>query len=152
MISTDYFGEGATVLGSRAYQLTWKNGVVLVYSMLSDPPTFEREVPLPPGIKEGWGLTHDGKYLYVSNGSQTIFVYRPEPDGTLTLISRLDVDCFGNSPQFNELEMVNDTYIYANSFMTNQVYKIDKASGKLLRVWDLSRLAEYQRQHVITLG
>ena len=88
----------------------------------------------------------------MSNGSQTIFVCRPNQDGTLTLVSRLQVDCLGASPQFNELEMVNDTYIFANSFMTNHIYKIDKATGKVLRIWDMGRLAEMQRQQVLSLG
>lgn len=33
---------------------------------------------MPTQMKEGWGLTHDDKYLYASDGSDTIFRLNPQ--------------------------------------------------------------------------
>ena len=48
-------GEGIAILGSHVYQLTWQNGVGLVYDLdtFAMQRTFEYE-------GEGWGLTQDG--------------------------------------------------------------------------------------------
>jgi glutamine cyclotransferase len=83
---------------------------------------------LPSGIKEGWGITHDANYLYISNGSPYIYIIDPS---TFTVKSYIYVkDSLGRGVTYlNELEMVNNTYIYANQFTTNNVYKINKSTG-----------------------
>ncbi|MBD0331648.1 MAG: glutaminyl-peptide cyclotransferase, partial [Chitinophagaceae bacterium] len=50
------FGEGITILNDTIYQLTWKEKIVLVYSVKDLKKI--KEVPLDI---EGWGLTNDGK-------------------------------------------------------------------------------------------
>ena len=60
------FGEGITVLGDSIYQLTWTNNTVHIYNREGK---LLKDVHYPG---EGWGLTSDGKKLYMSNGS-----YRP---------------------------------------------------------------------------
>ena len=67
-----YFGEGMTVLGGRIYQLTWKSQTAFVYDLAS----FELlETKRYRG--EGWGITHDGEALIVSDGSATLSYYDP---------------------------------------------------------------------------
>lgn len=50
--------------------------MVFVYNLhdLSLIKTYD----LPLEIKEGWGITHDNDYLYISEGSNKIFVVKPE--------------------------------------------------------------------------
>jgi glutamine cyclotransferase len=56
--------------------LTWKDDVLVVFKDLypSLNPEFKAEIPLPSAIGEGWGITHDSNYLYISNGSKNIYV------------------------------------------------------------------------------
>ena len=91
--------------------------------------------PLPAAIGEGWGMCHDATHLYVSNGSPTIFVVDP---ATFTVVSTIKIG--GNLLNINELEMVNNTYIYANQFTYNNIYKIDKVTGTVLASWNMYNL------------
>ena len=68
-----YFGEGIAILDGLLYQLTWQNGVVVVY----DLETFEVERTMQYD-GEGWGLTHDGRQLIMSDGSATIRFRDPQ--------------------------------------------------------------------------
>lgn len=81
-INPAYFGEGVTYFpaDSRIYQLTWKDGVLVVYENLQSP-TKLKEIPLPSQIGEGWGLTHDADYIYISNGSTKVYVVVPNENG-----------------------------------------------------------------------
>ena len=59
-----HFGEGITVWKNELIELTWQTNVAFVY----DRTTFEpRRTFKYPG--EGWGLTHDGTSLIMSDGS-----------------------------------------------------------------------------------
>jgi glutamine cyclotransferase len=62
-----YFGEGIAILCGRLYQITWMNGAAVVYNL----DTFEVERTMQYD-GEGWGLTHDGRELIMSDGSATI--------------------------------------------------------------------------------
>jgi glutamine cyclotransferase len=73
-IGSSYFGEGSTSLNGVLYMLTWKNGVVFTFdSELNALKTFD----LPSEIAEGWGITHDDEFLYISDGSSSIFKIDP---------------------------------------------------------------------------
>lgn len=125
-----YFGEGITVLHDTLYQLTWKEGVALLY----DVKTFKKIKELP--FKgEGWGMTNDGKNLIVSNGSSSLFYYEP---GTLKLLKEVSVTESGTPvPNVNELEFV-DGYVYANQWQYSYIVKIDPANGSVVAKYDLS--------------
>lgn len=115
------FGEGITVLNDTLYQLTWQNHKVLMY----DPKTFK-----PLGdlnwSNEGWGITNDGRSLYISDGSDKIYVVKP---GTLKLERVISVtDHLGPLNNLNELEYINGS-IYANRIEYNYIVKIDPANG-----------------------
>jgi len=94
---------------------------------------------LPSGLREGWGLTHDSTNIYLSNGSAYIYIIDPN---TFTVKGSIYVkDSSGRGVTYlNELEMVDDKYIYANQFTTNNVYKIDKATGKVVNSYSLYNL------------
>ena len=58
-----YFGEGITVLGNQIFQLTWQSEVGFVYDKASFKPIKSFNY-----TGEGWGLTHDGTRLIMSDG------------------------------------------------------------------------------------
>ncbi|RTL60706.1 MAG: glutaminyl-peptide cyclotransferase [Sphingobacteriales bacterium] len=130
-LKDDYFGEGVTVLGDTIYQLTWQNHVGFVYKKgdFSLIKTFD--IPF-----EGWGMTTDGKNLYISDGTNTIHIYDPH---TLKEINRISVqDNNGMLSNVNELEWI-DGYIYSNVWQTNYILKIDPATGNVVGKADLTQ-------------
>lgn len=127
-----YFGEGLALLNGKLYQLTWREGVCLVW----DRESLEliREFRYPG---EGWGLTTDGKVLYMSDGSSVIRVLNPE---TFTELRRFEVrGGRGEVRKLNELEWV-DGELWANVFMTNRIVRILPGSGRVVGVLDFSHL------------
>ncbi len=120
-LAADLFGEGLAVVGDRAIQLTWQAGLAFVYDLESFAVTDTLEYE-----GEGWGLCHDGASLYQSDGSGVLF--RRDP-ATFALLEELRVTRGGFSTRgLNELECVGDE-IYANIYMTNEIVRIDKATG-----------------------
>ncbi|OIW06359.1 hypothetical protein TanjilG_15004 [Lupinus angustifolius] len=104
------FGEGLTLLGERLFQLTWSQNFGFIYDQknLSRLGTFNHE------MKEGWGLATDGKVLFGSDGSSTL--YRMDPQ-TFKAVSKEVVYYKGHQVQLlNELEYVNGE-IWANVYM-----------------------------------
>src|SRR5262245_24597340 len=63
-IDDRYFGEGITELKGSIYQLTWQHGVGFVYDATSFDPVRTWNY-----TGEGWGLTHDGARLIMSDGT-----------------------------------------------------------------------------------
>lgn len=127
-----YFGEGITLFGDEVYQLTWLKGRALVY----DRKTL-RKVREYSYDGEGWGLTTDGKVLYMSDGTGTITLRDPEsfkPVGTIKVT-------VGNrkADQLNELEWIGGE-IWANVYMTDNIYRIDPATGRVVGIIDLAGL------------
>lgn len=126
------FGEGITILGDKLYQLTWQSNLGFVYNK----NTFERlsDFHYPT---EGWGITHDGQKLIMSDGTDTLYFWHPE---TLKEIGRVRVfDDAGPVTRLNELEYVNGE-VYANVWQTDRVARIDPQTGRVLAWIDLSGL------------
>lgn len=127
-----YFGEGLALLGEKLYQLTWEEGVVLVYDLQS----FEKTGQFPIS-GEGWGVTTDGTYLYVSDGSNRITKY--DPDG-FRKVSHIEVmDNRQRIMYLNELEWIGGK-IWANVYTTNLIAVIDPESGVVESYIDCSEL------------
>lgn len=119
----DLFGEGVTVLGDRIFQLTWKAQVGFVY----DKDSFEllREFTYPT---EGWGITHDGQRLIMSDGTSTLHFLDPE---TLEEIGQIEVyDRNGPVISLNELEYIGGE-VYANVWKTERIARIDPQTGQV---------------------
>jgi glutamine cyclotransferase len=118
-----YFAEGLADWGDRLIQLTWDTGVAFVY----DLATF-KQVRTFSYAGEGWGLTHDGRRLIMSDGSPTLKFVDP---ATFQVTGRLTVRD-GPVPveDLNELEFV-DGQIYANVWMTDRIAIIDPGSGQV---------------------
>jgi glutamine cyclotransferase len=131
-LSEEYFGEGIAVLGDRIYQLTWRNGICVVF----DRETFELLEALTYQT-EGWGLTTDGERLIMSDGTNRLFIRDPE---TFAELDTIDVY---EGPQaiwsLNELEVV-DGEIWANVWYTDRIARIDPETGQVTGWIDLTGL------------
>ena len=131
-LNDEYFGEGITIFNDKIIQLTYISDVGFVY----DKNSFKllREFNYPT---EGWGITHDGKNLIMSDGTPTLFFLNPE---TFELVSRLAVLYEGALlNNLNELEYINGQ-IYANIWNTNSIVTINPQTGHVTGVIDLEGL------------
>jgi glutamine cyclotransferase len=129
-----YFGEGITFLNGKIFQLTYKNKIGFIYNASDYKKVAEFSIP----TDEGWGLTNDGKYLIMSDG--TNFLNYLDPN-TLKVVKTISVTENGNAKEFvNELEFIKG-YIYANIWTSNKIVKINPADGKIIGELDLENLA-----------
>jgi glutaminyl-peptide cyclotransferase len=128
-----YFGEGITIWDDRIIQLTWRAGTGFVY----DKESFELLDSFSYDT-EGWGLTHDGQRLIMSDGSATLYFWHPE---TLAEIGRVTVVDEWGQPvvRLNELAYVEGE-IYANVWQTDRIARIDPETGYVTGWLDLSGL------------
>ncbi len=137
-LEPDLFGEGITVLGDRIYQLTWQNRIGLVYDRKTLRPakTFRYS-------GEGWGLTHDGKRLILSDGTSLLRFLDPQ---TFEVVKRLRVTS-SNGPvdKLNELEFVNGE-ILANIWYQDRIARISAESGEIRGWIDLSAVYPARRR------
>jgi glutamine cyclotransferase len=132
------FGEGITVLNDTLYQLTWQNNKVLMYNPNSLKPLGEL-----PWSREGWGITNDGRSLYISDGSDKIYQVKP---GNLKLERVISVtDHLGPLNNLNELEFVNGS-IYANRLDYDYIVRVDPSNGYVTGRMDFKDiLAKYSK-------
>lgn len=131
-LSPRYFGEGIAILGGLLYQITWQNGAAVVY----DLDTFEVQRTMQYD-GEGWGLTHDGKQLIMSDGSATIRFRDPQ---TFAVTREIEVRDNGVPlAMLNELEYI-DGEIWSNIWYDDRIARISPADGTVLGFIDLSTL------------
>ena len=131
-LAPEYFGEGLTEIDGRLITLTWNNGVGFVWNAadLSQTSRFTY-------AGEGWGLTHDGARLILSDGSAALRFLDPV---TFAETGRVAVTLNGRPVrQLNELEWI-DGEVWANVWQTNYILRIDPASGNVAGIIDLSGL------------
>ncbi len=126
------FGEGIAIYGDKIVQLTWQSNVGFVY----DKGSFEllREFNYPT---EGWGITHDGQRLIMSDGTSTLHFLDPESFGEIDRIEVSDSD--GPVTRLNELEYVEGE-VYANVWQTDLIARISPETGQVLGWIDLREL------------
>jgi glutamine cyclotransferase len=122
----NYFGEGITIWGNEIVQLTWRSHVGFVY----DKATFE-ETDQFSYNHEGWGITHDGRNLIISDGTSVIRFWNPT---TFAEVKRISVyDNEGPVENLNELEYVNGE-IYANVWYSDPevIARINPYTGRVV--------------------
>lgn len=124
LLPNSVFGEGLTLFGDRLIQLTWKEKTGYVYNK----NTLELIQEFHYGI-EGWGITHDGGRLIVSDGSATLYFWHPE---TFAVTGSLSVRYQGQPVRrLNELEYIHGV-IYANVWGTDRLAKIAPDTGEVI--------------------
>jgi glutamine cyclotransferase len=127
------FGEGITIFGNELIQLTWRSGTGFVYDK-------RRFVLLRTFhyTTEGWGITHDGKRLIMSDGTAVLYFLNPE---TFAVTGKVTVrDNKGPVTMLNELEYIRGD-IYANVWRTHTIAIIDPETGRVRGWIDLEGLS-----------
>ena len=133
-LPADVFGEGITILNDKVYHITWENRKGFVY----DLATFKKIKEFNYN-HEGWGITNNGKELIVSDGSSNLYFWDAE---TLKETRRISIqDENGLRNNINELEFINGA-VYANVWQSNEVLKIDPATGNVIGKLDLTSLKQ----------
>jgi glutamine cyclotransferase len=130
-----YFGEGLTLLNGKLYQLTYREGKGFVY----DPATLREEGTFTFNTEEGWGMTNNGTDLIFDDGTNILHYIDP---ASFKEVKQLAVtDEHGPVNEINELELIHG-YFYANQWKTENILKIDTATGHVVGRADLSSLRE----------
>jgi glutamine cyclotransferase len=131
-VLSQYFAEGLTNWGTDLIQLTYQTQTGFVY----ERATLRLKSSFPY-TGEGWGLTHDGKRLIMSDGTSTLRFWDPV---TFREIGRLAVRDRGQPlNDLNELEFVQGE-IYANVWHTDRIARISPATGAVTGWIDLKNL------------
>ena len=118
------FGEGLTLIGDELWILTWKEKTAYVL----ERDTF-KPIRTHTYQGEGWAFTSNGDSLIMSNGSSAIVYRDPKTFAITRTITVTDHDV--PVSKINELEWVKGE-IYANVWESNQIVRIDPATGKVL--------------------
>lgn len=119
----ELFGEGLALVGGSLYQLTWREGRVLVADPSDLSPRGELALPT-----EGWGACALDGRLVVSDGSDHLFFYDPK---TMAVLGSVVVTDEGRPvSRLNELETVAGR-IWANVWGDSRIAVIDPATGRV---------------------
>lgn len=137
-LPADVFGEGLTLWNDRLIQLSWRGREAFEY----DLKTLERTGSWKYA-GEGWGLTHDGESLIVSDGSAILRFIDPDTHEVRRRVRVVDqarpVD------NLNELEYV-DGMILANIWYSDRIARIDPQTGNVDGWIDLTGLFPESRR------
>jgi glutamine cyclotransferase len=126
------FAEGLTLTDAGVWQITWQ-----------EHRAYKRDLATLDVIEtveyegEGWGICSDGEQLVMSDGSDTLTFRDPATfDETGTVQVTLE-----GEPVFsiNELECA-DGQVWANLWQTDQIVRIDPATGEVGAVVDAAGL------------
>jgi glutamine cyclotransferase len=132
-----YYAEGAACLGDRIIQLTWRNGVALIYDVenmhIMDHYTYKGK---------GWGLASDGLKFYMTDGSHWLTCRGEKFD----VIRRVPVKACGRRVRgLNALDYVEGRLL-VNVYGLDDVLVIDPFTGKVQAVISCHALAASQGQ------
>ena len=136
-LDSKYFGEGITIINNKLYQLTWQEKTGFVYNAttlkLEKTFTYKKDI-------EGWGMTHDEKFIYQTDGTEKIWKMDPT---TLEMIDYINVYS-GNAKikSINELEWINGL-IYSNVWQKDAIAVVNPISGAVEGILDLSGLRKF---------
>lgn len=131
-LADELFGEGIAIHDDRIIQLTWQAGTGFVYDL--ETFALQREFSYDT---EGWGLTHDGSRLVMSDGTARLHFLDPH---TFEPLSDVAVTWRGEPvDRLNELEYVDD-HVLANVWLTDRIAVIDPATGAVAAWIDLEGL------------
>jgi glutamine cyclotransferase len=134
-LPAEHFGEGITICRNRLIQLTWQSNTAFVYDLQSFRLFQTFSYPT-----EGWGITCDGNYLIMSDGTA---VLRFLDARTYKTVKQIEVRDRGNLlPNINELEFIKGE-IYANVWGTAYIVRISPRTGQVLGWIDLRDLYRY---------
>lgn len=131
-IDDKHFGEGIAIVKERLFQLTWRSHKGFIYDVRTFAPVGEFAYE-----GEGWGLTHDGRHLVMSDGTARLRFLDPD---SFVVLRTLEVHAGGKPvDRLNDLQYV-DGEIFANVWKADRIARIDPLTGELIAWIDLARL------------
>jgi len=132
-LPNQFFGEGITIFDDKIIQLTWRSKKGFVY----DKHTFEllQDFSYPT---EGWGITHNGSLLIMSDGTATLYFLDPETFGK---VGQIEVHDDGPVTELNELEYIHGE-IYANIWKKEKIAVINPQTGRVKGWIDLKGIQD----------
>jgi glutamine cyclotransferase len=131
-VPAQYFAEGLALYQGQAIQLTWQTRIGFVYNQ----ETFQ-EVGRFNYTTEGWGLTHDGTSLIMSDGTDQIRFLDPQTYQVRRTIRVQDRNV--GVQRLNELEYIEGE-IWANVWLTDRIVRFSPDSGRVSGWIDLTGL------------
>lgn len=131
------FGEGLTEWQGSLIQLTWQHGQGFFYDMKT--LAFQRSFRYSG---EGWGLTHDDKYLILSDGVAASGLRFFDPATQLETGRVVVKDQGAPVERLNELEFVNGE-VFANVWQSDRIARIDPATGVVTGWIDMRGLLKF---------
>ena len=138
ILDNEIFGEGIALFEERIFQLTFESRIGFIYDKTDFARVGDFSYPT-----DGWGLTHDGAHLIMSDGTATLYLRDPQ---SFEEIGRIEVTESGRPLQnLNELEYVQGE-VYANVFTTDLIARISPQSGKVAGWIDLRGLLPEEDQ------
>jgi glutamine cyclotransferase len=127
-----YFAEGLAIFNNQIYLLTWKARRIFVYGI--------GELKLRQSLAwpfEGWGLTHNGQLLIISDGSDQLRFVDPTSGAVVNSVAVRDG--LQSVNRLNELEYI-EGYVWANVWKSDRIAVIAPASGKVVAWVSLAAL------------
>ncbi len=129
-----FFGEGVTIYKDKIIQLTWMSGNGFVYD--------KKSLKLNNSFKyntQGWGITHDGERLIMSDGTARLAFIDPV---SFKKTGQVKVYDKGQPvANLNELEYIKGQ-VYANVWKTSNIAIIDPKTGQVKAWIDLEGLKD----------
>lgn len=131
-VAEEHFAEGLTVFNGRIFQITWRSQRAFVYELDTFRPVAEHTY-----VGEGWGLTHDGHNLILSDGTARLRFFDPTNFSEQRWVRVRDGE--RSIDQLNELEMI-DGEVWANLWHEDRIARINPANGRVVAWVDASAL------------
>ncbi|PVX24977.1 MAG: glutamine cyclotransferase [Candidatus Bathyarchaeum sp.] len=136
-LANGFFGEGVTIFEDKIIQLTWQNNTGFVYDIDSFELLKTFEYPT-----QGWGITHNGSTLIMSDGTANLYFLDSETFQTVGQVEVYDQQPVKN---LNELEYINGS-VYANIWKEDTIAIINPETGHVTGWIDLTDLKELMNQ------
>jgi glutaminyl-peptide cyclotransferase len=133
-LADEFFAEGLALWGDQLLQLTWRESTCFLWDEVTMWPEGSFGY-----TGEGWGLTHDGRQLVMSDGSSTL-TFR-DPDTFAPVGSVAVTDQGSPTHLLNELEWIRGE-VFANRYTTDRIARIDPDTGRVIAWIDLAGLLQ----------
>eukprot|EP00041_Stephanoeca_diplocostata_P008862 m.132866 g.132866 ORF g.132866 m.132866 type:complete len:194 (-) comp17511_c0_seq12:368-949(-) len=126
--------------------LTWREHKVLLFD--ADTLSIKETKEFDTFTGEGWGITHDGTQLIISDGSHWLHFWDPV---TLEETRRIEVyhPVDGrHETRLNELEYIpGANVVLANVWYKDYIVAINPATGEVVRTLDFTKLLKSSQRH-----
>ncbi|MFB9842275.1 glutaminyl-peptide cyclotransferase [Mucilaginibacter ginsenosidivorans] len=133
-LDPQYFGEGSAIIGDKIVMFTYRSKVGFVFDRKTFKllKTFNNNV----GV-EGWGVTYDGKKMYLDDSTNRIWFLDPTD---YRAIGSIDVyDDKGPVDEVNELEYIHGK-LYSNVYTLDTILVINPKTGAVEQRVDMKDL------------